>query len=125
LTETEYERIIQEKEEYYNDFLHETKLYTKTADILFNYSKTNKTVLITNCRKDRAMTTLKHHGLTDKFSDIFCREFGDNDKKINKFENAISKLGILPNFVIAFENEESEIADAQKAGILIINPIHL
>jgi beta-phosphoglucomutase-like phosphatase (HAD superfamily) len=125
LTKDEYEKIIREKEEYYNDFLHETKLNKETADILFKYSKTNKTVLVSNCRKDRAMTTLKHFGLADKFSDIFCREFGENDKKINKFQNAISKLGVPPNFVIAYENEESEIADAQKAGISIINPLYL
>jgi len=125
LTETEYEKIIQEKEEYYNDFLHETRLNSETTDILFKYSKTNKTVLVSNCRKDRAMTTLEHFGLTDKFSDIFCRELGDNDKKINKFQNAISKLGVPPNFVIAFENEESEIEDAIKAGISVINPINL
>lgn len=117
LTESEYERIIQEKEEYYNDFIHETKLNTEIANILFKYSKTNKTVLVTNCRKDRAMTTLKYFGLDDKFSNIFCREFDDNGNKINKFQNAILKLGVPPNFVIAFENEESEIADAQKAGI--------
>lgn len=117
LTESEYEKIIQEKEEYYNDFIHETKLNTEIANILFKYSKTNKTVLVTNCRKDRAMTTLKYFGLDDKFSNIFCREFDDNGNKINKFQNAILKLGVPPNFVIAFENEESEIADAQKAGI--------
>ncbi|MBS1920943.1 MAG: HAD family hydrolase [Bacteroidetes bacterium] len=121
LTETEYERIIQEKEKYYNDFLHETKLNTKIADILFKYSKTNKTVLVTNCRKDRAMTTLKHFGLTDKFSDIFCREFGDNENKINKFQSAISKLGVPPNLIVAFENEEVEISDAIKSGIEIDN----
>lgn len=125
LSKTEYEKIIQEKEEYYNDFLHETKLNTKNKEILFKYSKTNKTVLVTNCRRDRAMATLKHFGIEDKFCDIFCREFGDNDKKINKFENAILKLGVSPNFIIAFENEDSEIADAQKAGISIINPIYL
>lgn len=125
LTDSEHERIIQEKEKYYDDFLQETILITENADILFKYSKTNKTVLVTNCRKDRAFKTLNHFGLTDKFSNIFCREFGDNDQKINKFQNAISKLGVPPNFVIAFENEESEIADAQKAGITIINPLHL
>jgi beta-phosphoglucomutase len=103
LTETEYERIIQEKEEYYNDFLHETKLNTATVDILIKYSKINKTVLVTNCRKDRAVTTLKHFGLSDKFSEMFCREFSDNDKKINKFQNAIIKLGVPPNQVIVFE----------------------
>ena len=125
LTQTEYEKIIQEKEEYYNDLLHETKLNEETANILFKYSKTHKTVLVSNCRKDRAMTTLKHFGLADKFSDIFCREFVDNDKKVNKFQNAISKLGVPPNLVVAFENEESEITDARNAGISIINPTYL
>ena len=81
LTEKEYERIIKEKEKYYNEFLHEIKLNTEIADILFRYSKTNKTVLVTNCRKDRAITTLKYFGLDDKFSYIFCREFDDNGKK--------------------------------------------
>lgn len=117
LTEKEYDRIIQEKETYYNDFLHETKLNAEIADILSKYSAKNKTVLVTNCRKDRAMTTLKHFGLDDKFSYIFCREFDDNGKKINKFQNAILKLGVPPNLVIAFENEEIEIEDAKNAGI--------
>ncbi len=125
LTMNEYERIIQEKEAFYNDFLNETKLNVETADILFKYSKTNKTVLVTNCRKDRAMTTLKHFGLDDKFSNTFYREFGDNGEKVNKFQNAILKLGVPPNLVIAFENEESEISDAQKAGITTINPTNL
>jgi beta-phosphoglucomutase-like phosphatase (HAD superfamily) len=122
LTEKEYERIIKEKEKYYNEFLHEIKLNTEIADILFRYSKTNKTVLVTNCRKDRAITTLKHFGLYEKFSYIFCREFDDDGKKINKFQKAILKLGITPNLIIAFENEESEIADVREAGITIINP---
>jgi len=123
LSETEYERIIQKKEECYEDFLHEMKLNSKIVDILSKYSKTNKTVLVTNCRKERAFTTLNHFGLTNKFSVIFYRQFNDNDKKINKFQNAISELGVSPNFVIAFENEEIEIADAKKAGVEIINPV--
>lgn len=125
LNHTDYEKITQKKEEYYIDFLSETKLNDVIAGILFKYSKTNKTVLVSNCRKDRAITTLNHFGLTDKFSNIFFREFEDNDKKINKFQNAILRLGVPPNLIIAFENEESEIADAKKAGISIINPIYL
>jgi beta-phosphoglucomutase len=123
LTEAEYEKIIQEKEEYYNEFLHETILNTVFTDILCKYSKTNKTVLVTNCRKERALTTLNYFGLADKFSDIFYRQFSDNDKKVNKFQNAISVLGVPPNTVVAFENEEAEIADAIQAGIEIINPV--
>jgi beta-phosphoglucomutase len=125
LTESEYERIIRHKEEYYSDFLGETRLNAATADIVFKYSKTNTTVLVTNCRKDRAIITLKHFGLSNKFSNIFCRQFGDEHKKINKFQSAIFKLGVPPDLVIAFENEESEIADARKAGILTINPANL
>jgi len=122
LSQNDYERIIHEKEEYYKDYLHETKLNTKIADILIKYFQTNKTVLVTNCRKDRALMTLNHFGLADKFSNIYYRKFTDNGVKINKFKNAISKLGVPPNLVIAFENEEIEIVDARKAGINIINP---
>ena len=122
LKDAEYEKIIQEKEKYYQDFLHEIKLNKSIANILFKYSKTNKTVLVTNCRRDRALTTLNHFGLADKFTEIFCREIADSGKTINKYQNAISKLGISPNLVIAFENEEAEITDAKHAGIKIINP---
>lgn len=127
LSETEYEKIIQEKEEYYNDFLDETILNKKIADILTKYSKTNKTVLVTNCRKERALTTLNHFGIVDKFSYIFYRQFAVNGKKINKFQNALTILGVPPNTVIAFENEEAEIADAIEAGIALnnINPVYL
>jgi beta-phosphoglucomutase len=122
LSETDYERIIQEKEEYYKDFLKETKVNTEMVDILSKYSKTNKTVLVTNCRKDRALTILNHFGLADKFDNIFYRHTTDNGEKINKFQNAISKLRVPANLVVAFENEEIEIADAKQAGIKIINP---
>lgn len=117
LTEAEYERIIQEKEACYDDFLHETKIIPEVSDILFKYSKSHKTVLVTNCRQERAMKILNYFGIADKFSDIFYRQFADNDEKINKFQNAISKLGVLPNSVIVFENEISEINDAKIAGI--------
>lgn len=121
LSVTEYEKIIQEKEECYKDFLSETKLNEAIAKILFKYSKTNKTILVTNCRKGRVLTTLNHFGLADKFDNIFCRQIINNDDKINKFKNAISILGISPSLVVAFENEEIEIADAILAGIPINN----
>ncbi len=117
LTEIEFDKIIQEKEQYYPDFLHETKIIETVAGILYKYSKSHMTVLVTNCRQERAMKTLNHFGLADKFSYIFYRQFTDKDEKINKFQNAISKLGVPPNSVIVFENEISEINDAEIAGI--------
>ena len=122
LTETELEMIVCEKEKYYNNFLQETQLNNKIVEILYKYSKTNTTVLVTNCRRDRAFATLGYHGLTNQFSDLFFRQFSDSKTKVNKFQNAISFLGISPELVIAFENEREEIADARKAGIQYINP---
>ncbi len=124
LTEKEASRIIIEKEKYYNDFLYETQLNNEIAEILYKYSKTNKTVLVTNCREDRALSTLNHHQLTDKFSNLFFRQF-DEKRKINKFQNAILRLGISPNLIIAFENEKDEIADAMEAGIQNINHLNI
>lgn len=125
LSELEYEKIIQEKEEYYVDFLSETKLNKVIADILITYSKTNKTVLVTNSRKDRALVTLNHFGLTERFTHIFCRQLNENGKKINKYLNAISCMGISANSVLIFENEKEEIEDAIIAGIPIDNILSL
>ncbi|MFH1129480.1 MAG: HAD hydrolase-like protein [Patescibacteria group bacterium] len=118
LKETKYKKIIQEKERYYRDFLSKTKLNKFIADILLKYSKTNKCVLITNCRKDRALITLDYFELTDKFSNIFYRQLDDNETKINKYQSAISYLNVLPSAVIVFENEKSEISDAIEVGVL-------
>ncbi|KAA6338311.1 hypothetical protein EZS27_013677 [termite gut metagenome] len=121
LTEKELEMIICEKEKCYSDFLSETQLNSEIVEVLFNYYTTNKTVLVTNCRKDRALATLSHHGLTNKFSDFFFRQIDDKEK-VNKFQNAILKMSMSPNLIIAFENEDDEIADAIIAGIQYINP---
>lgn len=123
LTEAEYEKIIQQKEENYKEHLPQTKLNKSVADILTQYSKTNKTVLVTHCREDRAIMTLNYYRLTDKFSSCFFRQFSEDNGKINKFKNAILDLGISPKLVIVFENEENEIEDAINAGILINNII--
>ena len=122
LTDKELEKVIQVKESLYDEFLNVTTLIDENVKVLLKYSKSNQTYLVTNCRKDRALKTLNHFGLIDKFTNVFYRMFDDN-KKVNKFEYALSILGVPPNIVIAFENEEIEIADAKSAGITIINPV--
>lgn len=119
LTEAEYEKIIKKKEEIYDEHLSETKTIKTVVDILLKYSKTNKTVLVTNCREDRAMLTLNYHKLTDKFSNLFFRGISDNGNRINKYKKAISSLSLSAQTVIVFENERPEIEDAILAGISI------
>ncbi len=121
LTDVEYDNIIQQKEKNYKDYLPQTKINKLIADILIQYSKTNKTVLVTNCRKDRALMTLNYHNLTDKFSTLFFRQSSANENRINKFTNAISVMNLSAKEVLVFENEKQEIEDALAAGILINN----
>lgn len=125
LTQTEYEKIIRQKDENYKEHLSETKLNKPVADILLQYSKTNKTVLVTNCREDRALMTLNYYNLTDKFSNLIFRQITDNESRMNKYKNAISSLNLSVQTVIVFENEKQEIEDAKLAGISINNILSL
>lgn len=125
LTEIETEKIIQEKEENYIEYLPHTKLNKAVSDILMQYYKTNKTVLVTNCRDDRAMNTLNYHNLSDKFSSKFFRRISVNENRMNKYKNVISILNISTQNILVFENETQEINDAKSAGISINNILSL
>ncbi len=122
LSDEYYKEIIMLKEYFYKEFLPTTTLIKENVKIVLKYSDTNRMVLVSNCRKERALETLSFHRLTDKFSDLFYREVTPNNKRINKYKNAVAQLGVSPNDIIVFENEEAEIADAVKAKIKIINP---
>lgn len=123
LNQQTYDNVIQEKERLYHEFLVETELNNHVADILFRYCKTNRTILVTNCRKNRALLTLDFWGLTHKFSSMFFKK--EYEEKTNKYQNAINSLEIAPELVIAFENERDAIQDALKAGVLSTHIISL
>ena len=120
LDEEKYERIIELKEKFYIEYLSETKLNNALVNVLKKYSKINETILVTNCREERAVTTLNYHGLIDDFTYKFYRQ-----EKDRKYEYALNYLQISPISVIAFENEESEIKAAILAGILSENIISI
>lgn len=122
ISDEDYKRVILLKEKFYREFLPETIIIRENTEILFKYSDTNRLVLVSNCRKERCLETLSFHGLTGKFSDVFYREPNKDEQRINKYSRAIEQLEISPNDIIAFENEQAEIADAMEAGIKIINP---
>ncbi|MDR0066000.1 HAD family hydrolase, partial [Acinetobacter sp. 11520] len=79
------------------------------VNILVEYSKSNKIILVTNSYRVRAMGILNYFNLTKYFDEIFCQESIIENNQFNKFENAILKLGVSPKKIIVFENEESEI----------------
>lgn len=120
LTETVMEKIIREKEKCFDEFLPETRLNRNVAEILCRYCGTNPTVLVTDCRRARALAVLDYHSLTDKFSNLLFHK--SEDRHTDKFRYAISVLGISPERLIAFENDRDEIKKAIRAGIRHINP---
>lgn len=125
LNESEFEKIIEIKEKNYKDYLIHTKLNKTIADILLQYSKSNSTILVTNCREDRALATLDYYNLTDKFSKLLFRQISSSGERINKYKNAISSLNLATQSVMVFENENKEIEDAIMAGIPINNILSL
>ncbi len=120
----DYFKIITLKEEYYKQNLHHTKLNESVAKILLQYFKTNKSVLVTNCREERAILTLNYHNLSNKFSNFFFRQTSNNTP-INKYENAISTMSLSAHNVIVFENENKEIEGAINAGVAIDNILRI
>lgn len=121
LINSEFEKVIETKEKNYKDYLMHTKPNKTIVDILLQYSKSNKTILVTNCREDRALITLNYHNLTDKFSKLLFRQDSSSGEHINKYKNAISNLGLSTQTVMVFENEDKEIKNAIMAGIPINN----
>lgn len=125
LTDSEYRTIIEYKEIFYKNNLQYTTINKLGKDILDKYCNTNETVLVTNCRRERALITLNYHGVYEKFSHHFYRQTQIISNKYNKFSNAIQILNISSLLVVAFENELSEIIQAINAGIINDNIINL
>jgi beta-phosphoglucomutase-like phosphatase (HAD superfamily) len=117
LNDNEYQEIIRLKEMFYSENIGHTKLIPYANEILDEFFELNTTVLVTNCREDRAIMTLHYHSLTDKFKYKIYRKSINKDNHINKFENALTSLKLNPQNAIVFENEDYEIDEAIKAGI--------
>lgn len=122
INQIDFEKIIEQKNKLYKNYLFKTKLNNLFVEILEKYSKTNITVLVTHSHKDRAVMILKYHRILDKFSHKFYQQDGDKGS-VNKFEYALKYLDIPATSIIVFENEDIEINKAITAGISMKNII--
>lgn len=113
------EQFIGKKNEFYNKSLWLSKKIEENIEVLKRFSKTNKIILVSNCRKERGLETLKYHQLDKYFHRMFFAE--DKILSKNKYENAIKSLGAFPEDIIAFEDDEKEIENAKKLGIKEFN----
>ena len=108
--------IIALKEKFYTQFIDEIRIIPSTMEILNRFGETHKVVLVTNARRGRTMQTLCHLHLENTFDEIVTK---DECNGTDKFTTAISILGLNPNKVWVFENEEVQAMAAVAAGINI------
>lgn len=116
ISEKQLADIIALKEKFYTQFIDEIRIIPSTMEILNRFGETHKVVLVTNARRGRTMQTLRHLHLENSFDAIVTK---DDCNGTDKFTTAISILGLNPNKVWVFENEEVQAMTAVSAGINI------
>lgn len=117
LIEEEYEKITCLKAKYFPEFLSETRVNNSLAGLMRKFSGNSKTVLVTCCRKKRAMDMLRYHKLRKLFSRLICWEDIPRGGSSNKYENALNLTRTNPAAVIVFENDVADVEEAVLAGV--------
>lgn len=108
--------IVELKENIYNDYMSLVVLNEDVVKVIKRHHTKNEIVLVTNCRKKRLYNTLNYLNILDKFDHFIYREKFEK-KHSNKFETAISNLGIPTKDIVVFENDKTDISNAINAGI--------
>jgi beta-phosphoglucomutase-like phosphatase (HAD superfamily) len=117
LTDAQLELITSLKSWYFKGFLSETRLNTELAELITSYHGKNQMVLVTYCREMRAMEVLRHHELLECFTRIICREALLLGGSSNKYEHAITLMGVSREAILIFEDENIGIEQAIIAGV--------
>ena len=119
LTKNQTSSVVQLKKQFYSEFLSETLLIPKTCERLRECSQNKNTILVTNSQSERALQTLRFHGLDKFFSGAYCANHRSNVE--DKYQHVMRHLDARNQQVVVFENEEVEVAHALAAGVLAQN----
>ena len=114
-------RIRELKADYYLDMTEVLKPNKHIIDFFLMMKPDHITVLVTTASKNNAQPVLKKVGLTDMFNFTVYGDDVDNPKPDPEaYSLALALSGLRPDEVIAFEDSESGILSAVKAGIKVI-----
>ena len=119
ISDAEMNGIVRAKVEAYCHELWRTRL-GPAADslkcVLVNRMAFDKVVLVTDSAEQRAMDTLRFHGLVGCFDEIVCnRGVGD------KYANYFNSFDTDPAACVVWENEEGKVKSAIAAGVKMEN----
>ena len=113
LSEELYQSVIRTKNECFYTHMSETTLNTNLVKVLSVLHNTGcRTILLTNCHRERALSVCNYYGISQFFSDKYFAE----DKEGSKYEVLIRK-GYDMSSVILFENEIEGAQEAMANGI--------
>ena len=108
-----YESVIKTKNERFYAHMSDTALNTNLVKVLGVLHNTGcRTILLTNCHKERAQSVCNHYDISRLFSDKYYAE----DKVGSKYEILI-RNGFDLSSIILFENETEGAQEAVANGI--------
>lgn len=123
LSEFQYRRIVQIKNELNVEFLNKTYANKNLVRQLINLSRKKRVYLVTNASSARAKMTISFHGLESYFCGMICKD--NRPANVNKYLHAVEHLCAAPKKIVVFENEKKEITNAALAGIYPSNIYHI
>ncbi|MEO2174372.1 MAG: haloacid dehalogenase-like hydrolase [bacterium] len=117
LTSRELHVITTLKAEYFGDFLENTRLNTRLAELVVKHRPQCEIILVSGCREERVAQVLKYHNVYKNFARFICREVLLDSDPSRKYETAVELTRVNPTIVFVFENDEVEAKNAEHAGI--------
>lgn len=119
VSQTEYNNIISIKKEKFNSHIAETTLNTNLVRILKILSRHNcETILLTNCRRERAMSICLYYDIAKYFTKLYFFE----DRIRTKYD-VLLRNGYNMESIVLFENESDGKEEAIRNGIISENII--
>jgi HAD superfamily hydrolase (TIGR01509 family) len=121
LSSAQIAKIAESKKHFYRSYSNHTKSIDNMVNLLRHITADHVTVLVTTAKKHNAEMVLKKHNISELFNYFV---FGDDVKQTKPdpeaYQLALSKSGLSPNEVLAFEDSDSGVAAAMAAGLNVI-----
>jgi beta-phosphoglucomutase len=114
-------QVAAAKKTYYTNYIDLTKPNEELIRFLANFAEHHAIVLVTTAKRQNALSVLKKHGIDQYFSHlVFGEEVQKPKPDPEAYQLALSKSGLKPEEVVAFEDTEIGMQAAEAAGIPVI-----
>lgn len=121
LNQKQLSLITELKTAYFDHYIATTSVNQQLVELIINHQGVNEVILVTRCRRARAVKLLKYHKLLRYFSHLICYEDLPNGNHSNKYHVATDMCKHEKNATFVFEDKMQEALNAQNVGISTCN----